>query len=139
MEDTYTIVTFPDVQELMEIEGFDENSHPINDDPLLSKVGSSAYFVNSKWLDDMNKYVVYILKERNGEYEYIHRLTSQVTGTESDIIKHGEHLAETFYENLSWVDDDLYYFNGGEVAVRYYSHRIITKEEFDFLNYIKCL
>lgn len=137
MKDTYTIVTFPDVQELMEIEGFDENSHLINDDPLLSKVGSSAYFVNSKWLDDVNKYVVYILKERNGEYEYIHSLTSQVTGTKSDVIKHGEHLAETFYENLSWVDYDLYYFNGGEVAVRYYSHKIITKEEFDFLNYIK--
>lgn len=48
--DTYEVVCWPDVQHLMEIEGFDENSYLIDDDKGLDDFGSSAYFVNSQWL-----------------------------------------------------------------------------------------
>lgn len=50
-DDIFEIVTFPDVQALMELEGFEENSSLINDEPLLSEYGSSAYFVRKNWLN----------------------------------------------------------------------------------------
>lgn len=46
----FIVITFPEIQEYQEIEGFKENSSLINDEPLLSKYGSSAYFVNIGWL-----------------------------------------------------------------------------------------
>lgn len=52
MSDEYVVVTWPDVQNLMEIKGFDEASFLINDEKGLDKFGSSAYFVNKKWLND---------------------------------------------------------------------------------------
>ena len=50
-DEIFELVTFPDVQALMELEGFEENSSLINDEPLLSEYGSSAYFVRKTWLD----------------------------------------------------------------------------------------
>ena len=44
MEKEYVIITWPDSQELMDEEWFNE-CVLINEDPLLSQVGSSAYFV----------------------------------------------------------------------------------------------
>ena len=41
----YVIITWPDSQELMDEEWFDDECILINEDPLLSQVGSSAYFV----------------------------------------------------------------------------------------------
>lgn len=45
MEKEYVIITWPDSQELMDEEWFDDECVLINEDPLLSQVGSSAYFV----------------------------------------------------------------------------------------------
>lgn len=45
MEKEYVIITWPDSQELMDEEWFDDECILINEDPLLSQVGSSAYFV----------------------------------------------------------------------------------------------
>lgn len=47
----YVIVTWPESQELMEREGFEENCHLINDESGLDLYGSSAYFVDKDWLD----------------------------------------------------------------------------------------
>lgn len=49
-ENKYVVITWPDVQELMEVDGFLNNSHPINDNPLLDEYGPSAYFVRETWI-----------------------------------------------------------------------------------------
>lgn len=51
MKELFEVVAFPDVQFLMDKEGFRENSHLINDDLGLELYGSSAYFVNTEWLE----------------------------------------------------------------------------------------
>jgi len=53
MEDKYIVVTWPDSQELMELEGFRDNSYLINDDKGLDDFGSSAYFVNEEWYNNI--------------------------------------------------------------------------------------
>lgn len=50
MENLYAVVTWPEVQELMDKDGFEENSHLINDEQGISEYGSSAYFVSKEWL-----------------------------------------------------------------------------------------
>lgn len=45
MKKEYIIVTFPESQELMDEEWFDDECILINEYPLLDQVGSSAYFV----------------------------------------------------------------------------------------------
>lgn len=44
MEKEYVIVTWPESQELMDEDWFDE-CILINEEPLLNQVGSAAYFV----------------------------------------------------------------------------------------------
>jgi hypothetical protein len=51
MNDKYEIIVWPEIQELMELDGFEDNSYLINDEKGLEEFGSSAYFVNTKWLD----------------------------------------------------------------------------------------
>lgn len=68
----YTVVTWPDVQYLMDKEGFEENSHLINDEKGLDKYGSSAYFVNFAWASAIDPYISLTpeqLKELNDEWE----------------------------------------------------------------------
>lgn len=50
-KDTFEVVCWPDSQMLMELDGFEENSYLVNDDKGLLEFGSSAYFVNRKWLE----------------------------------------------------------------------------------------
>lgn len=47
----YVVVGWPEIQHLMDIDGFYENAHLINDEPGIEAFGSSAYFVNEKWLN----------------------------------------------------------------------------------------
>jgi hypothetical protein len=47
--DKYIVITWPEIQEFMEIEGFRDNSYLINDEKGLEEFGSSAYFVNYNW------------------------------------------------------------------------------------------
>lgn len=49
----YKVVTWPECQELMDYEGWEEHSHLILDDSGLNKLGSSAYFVEKSWLDNL--------------------------------------------------------------------------------------
>ena len=50
MENLYIIIQWPEIQSLMDLEGFRENSYLINDEKGIEEFGSSAYFVNIKWL-----------------------------------------------------------------------------------------
>jgi len=52
MEDIYVIICWPDIQNIMDKPMFNENSSLINDEPLLTEYGSSAYFVRKSWLDE---------------------------------------------------------------------------------------
>lgn len=49
-EDVFVVICWPDIQELMDMEGFEENSILINDGSLYEKYGDSAYLVNLDWL-----------------------------------------------------------------------------------------
>ena len=49
MEEKFIVVTFPDVQHLMDIPGFEDNSYLINDEKGIETYGSSAYFVSEEW------------------------------------------------------------------------------------------
>lgn len=49
-KETYEVVCWPEIQFLFGIAGFEENAYLINDDKGMAEFGSSAYFVNSKWL-----------------------------------------------------------------------------------------
>lgn len=51
-EDDYTIVCWPYTQELMTNIGFHKNACLINDELFVDQYGSSAYFVNKKWLKE---------------------------------------------------------------------------------------
>lgn len=52
-EDDFIIIPFPEIQEFMVKEDFDENASLANDEWTLDKYGSSAYFVNKKWLNSL--------------------------------------------------------------------------------------
>lgn len=49
-ENLYVPVMWPEIQDLMELEGFQDNSYLINDDKGMNDFGSSAYMINFKWL-----------------------------------------------------------------------------------------
>lgn len=49
-EHVFVVITWPDIQELMDQKGFEENSILINDGSLYEKYGDSAYMVNLNWL-----------------------------------------------------------------------------------------
>lgn len=52
----YIVIQWPDVQYLMDIPGFRDNSYLVNDDKGLKDFGSSAYFVSVDWLKDVEIY-----------------------------------------------------------------------------------
>ena len=52
-EDDFIIIQWPEVQELMDKEGFDTNACLANDKWTLEKYGSQAYFVNKAWLNSI--------------------------------------------------------------------------------------
>lgn len=54
--DDFTVVMWPEIQELFEEEGFEENSLLINDGyngPLYNKYSDSAYMVNKQWIKNL--------------------------------------------------------------------------------------
>lgn len=52
MNEEFVVVPWPEIQEYMEKEGFDNNSHLINDEVGIEKYGCSAYFINKEWLQN---------------------------------------------------------------------------------------
>lgn len=55
MSDKYIVVGWPESQDLMELEGFEDNSYLINDEQGISDFGYSAYFVSEDWLNTIIK------------------------------------------------------------------------------------
>lgn len=50
---TYVVICWPEIQYLFSEKGFEENSYLINDEKGFEDFGSSAYFVNKEWLDNL--------------------------------------------------------------------------------------
>ena len=48
----FTVVTWPESQALMDLEGFREHCHLINDHEGLSQFGPQAYFCELAWLNN---------------------------------------------------------------------------------------
>ena len=55
MEDLFIVITWPESQELFEIEGFEENSILINNTPLYEQYGDGAYLVSLEFLIQNSK------------------------------------------------------------------------------------
>ena len=51
----YIIIEWPEIQEYMSYEGFRENACLINDESWLDQYGSSSYFVNESWINQIDK------------------------------------------------------------------------------------
>lgn len=69
----YEIIQWPQVQDLMDKEGFHENSYLVNDEQGINQYGSSAYFVKREWLDktiEAPKQKVYIVSTLTESREY---------------------------------------------------------------------
>lgn len=54
MSSEFIIITWPEVQELFEIEGFSDNAALVNSGPLYDEFGDSAFFVRKQWLDSIS-------------------------------------------------------------------------------------
>jgi hypothetical protein len=50
----YEVIGWPEVQELMEYEGFRENTALIDINENMG-IGSSTYLVNKEWLDSLSE------------------------------------------------------------------------------------
>lgn len=48
----YEVVCWPEIQDLMELDGFEENAYLVNDEKGIEDFGSSAYFVDVEWLKE---------------------------------------------------------------------------------------
>ncbi len=53
MED-YEIIGWPDIQDIMDKEGFDENATLIEPNDFMG-IGSSTYLVNKEWLESLGE------------------------------------------------------------------------------------
>lgn len=53
----FKVITWPEIQKYSELEGFEENSHLINDEKGIEKYGSLAFFVNTEWLNKHNEHI----------------------------------------------------------------------------------
>lgn len=97
----YTVVTWPEVQELMGLDGFRENSYLINDDKGINEFGSSAYFVDVDWLNSLDN--IEMTEER---YQYLNSLPIEEYMKEANI-KEQDAFCE--YQSRNHPDDAIYY------------------------------
>jgi hypothetical protein len=49
----YTVIQWPEIQNLMNLEGFKDHSYLINDEKGIEDFGSSAYFIQVDWLNTL--------------------------------------------------------------------------------------
>lgn len=54
VSEEFIVIPWPEVQELMNKEGFRENSCLVNDSPLYEEFGDQAYFVRKQWINSIS-------------------------------------------------------------------------------------
>lgn len=82
------------------------------------------------------KYIFISIKIRNGEYEYTSISVHEISSRKSTE-KFGKDYVKNFYGSKPFKfspDEDWFYFNGGEVAVKLNTVEEIKKEEYDVLD-----
>ena len=80
------------------------------------------------------KYFYFQLKEINGEYQYRHKLITELPDDVDPTKALNEAYAGSWYGNNSEAEGNGFYYNGGEVYVELTFIQEITKEEYDILN-----
>ena len=81
----------------------------------------------------MSEYFFLRLKIKCGEYEFYSEGVHAVPkGT--NIINFSETYAKEFYSTEVEEDDEMYYFNGGEVAVQISFRESISRQEYKVLS-----
>lgn len=80
------------------------------------------------------KYIFITLKERNGEYEYLHRSVHQLPDNKITTAKKfaGNYL-KGFYRGKAEKEDGGYYFYSREIFVQEYLWCFVSKEIFNVL------
>ena len=79
-------------------------------------------------------YMILILEERNGEYEYRHRSVHELSdAAEAAVKKYADKYLKGFYGGKAEKGDEGYYFHDGEVFVRIYSYQLIDQSEYNVL------
>lgn len=126
--ETYVIITWPEVQELMDKEGFSENSSLITDNVMITKYNSNAYFVNKDWLDNLEEekeeFEFTILKEYTiWEKEYYTVEAANIE--EARIIAEKQAKTDDYY---SWNYETLEETREFTGKVKLYSNDNIIKE-----------
>lgn len=80
-----------------------------------------------------SRYAYIQLKEINGERQYDHRMVRVLPkGVTPE--GYAETVAKTFYHGKPDKDDDYYYFQAGEVAVKVKTVSLISEEEYDIMS-----
>jgi hypothetical protein len=90
-------------------------------------------------MEKNSKYILVILEERNGEYEYVHKFVTEIKDKRKRTAKKvAEDYAKNSYDISKRIKaEDGYYFNRGEVFVRLYSWHFLNEEEYNiFRKYI---
>jgi hypothetical protein len=85
-------------------------------------------------MEEKTKYIFIELKERNGEYEYRHKIIHELLDNKLKTAKlFVKNYLKEFYGGKPMKEDDGYYFHGGEVFVRIYTWNFISQEEYNTL------
>lgn len=112
---------------VLNVEGLEENEQPEGYD-IYDILNNQSIKI---FKGDL-KYIYVELKIQNGEYEYYSKSVQQIP-VEMDVDDFADNHARDFYGRFSYSDGDTHYFNGGEVAVRGYNAKEITKAEYKTL------
>ena len=123
---TYEVVTWPEVQDLMELDGFRENSYLINDTKGLNEFGSSAYFVNTDWLNKHRTKEIYIILNRS------HKLSDiECTDSIDYVSEDYESIREKFNECIEFCKEtyDHYKWYYGYSLLVYYTNTYPIRSE----------
>ena len=79
------------------------------------------------------QFLLITLKERNGEFEYSHKLVREIPKEITYTWGFAEKLASQHYEDRSEHEDGIHSFYGGSIAVSVKSVETLTEEEFKTL------
>jgi hypothetical protein len=82
-----------------------------------------------------NTFLLLIIKERNGEFEYLHRSVHVLKDNNHTIINSFVNdYIKTFYGGKSESKDEGYFFFNESVFVTEYSRKIISEEHYNILS-----
>jgi len=86
-------------------------------------------------MEKKSKFMLLVLEEINGEYEYHHRSVHELPNARKMTTrKVTEDYLKSFYGGEAKKENGGYYFHNGEVYVKINSYRMISKIEYDVLN-----